>query len=161
MKSRLQRVDYIDNLIRTRCISSQQELLRLLREKGYEVTQATLSRDLKDLKTSKVPIEAGGYRYIIPEREEANVKMRASIERSIKGPDVGFHSRIVSVEFSDKMVIVKTRTGYAQSVAADLDRSFSNYFMGTVAGIDTVFVVSRPEATEDQVRKALREVERM
>ena len=77
MKNRKQRVELIVELIKNNCIGSQEELATMLAERGYNVTQATLSRDLKMLKTTKVPTDRGTYMYIMPDTNSLKDKLLA------------------------------------------------------------------------------------
>jgi len=151
MKNRKQRVDLIIELIQTRVIASQEELSRLLAEKGFEVTQATLSRDLKLLKTTKVPTDRGTYMYMLPDSNTLKDKMLASGQ--IDRESNNYKNEYVSLDFAGNLAIIKTRNGYAAGIAYDIDMSRMPEFVGTVAGSDTIFVairdgVSRRQATE-------------
>lgn len=84
MKNRKQRVELMVDLIKNKCIGSQEELARLLEEAGYTVTQATLSRDLKMLKTTKIPTDRGGYMYILPDSNSLKDKLLARGQLPIK-----------------------------------------------------------------------------
>lgn len=75
MKNRKQRVEMMVDLIKNKCIGSQEELARLLEEAGFSVTQATLSRDLKMLKTTKIPTDRGGYMYMLPDSNSLKDKL--------------------------------------------------------------------------------------
>ena len=97
MKNRKQRVELIVDLIRNRCISSQEELAGILAENGYHVTQATLSRDLKMLKTTKVPTDRGTYMYILPDTNSLKDKLLATGQMSI---NPNYQSGFISIEFS-------------------------------------------------------------
>lgn len=98
------------------------------------VTQATLSRDLKTLRTSKVATELGGYRYVIAANGTAADEVAAQAMNSVR------QAAILSVSFSTPLAILKTRNGYAGGVAYDIDELQSPVVLGTIAGADTVFV---------------------
>ena len=78
MKNRKQRVELMVELIKNNCIGSQEELAVELKKHGFDVTQATLSRDLKMLKTTKVPTDRGTYMYILPDGNSLRDKLLAS-----------------------------------------------------------------------------------
>lgn len=114
-------------IIRDHVISSQDDLLKLLRDDGFNVTQATLSRDLKKMNISKVAHPDHSFRYIIPEE---------SLPKT-KSDDRGF----LSLEFSGNLVVIKTLEGYASPLAVLMDNNPCDLISGTMAGRDTIFVV--------------------
>lgn len=151
MKNRKQRVELIVDLIRTQCISSQEELAGILAKNGYNVTQATLSRDLKMLKTTKVPTDRGTYMYVLPDSNSLKDKLLASGQASMAG---NYLSGFISVEFAGNMAVIKTRNGYAAGLAYDIDMSNSPEILGTIPGSDTIFAVLRDGVTHEQARQA-------
>lgn len=134
MKNRNDRLLEIRRLIGTREISSQEELMRLLEKQGYELTQATLSRDLKYLKVAKMPDDRAGYVYILPDRN------RAAGAKDLSGQSL---SGLVSVEFAQGMAILKTLPGHASSVAYTIDNLNAYEIAGTIAGDDTILLIPR------------------
>lgn len=150
MKNRKQRVELIVDLIRNRCISSQEELAGILAENGYHVTQATLSRDLKMLKTTKVPTDRGTYMYILPDTNSLKDKLLATGQMSI---NPNYQSGFISIEFSGHMAVIKTRNGYAPGLAYDIDMSKCPEILGTIPGSDTIFAVLREDVTHEQARE--------
>lgn len=149
VKNKKSRIQLIKELVRDYCIGSQNELSEMLSERGYNVTQATLSRDLKTLRITKVANDNGNYMYIIPAGNEIQDSLLRSGQSSITASqNVGF----VSIEFSGNIAIIKTRNGYAAGVAYDIDMSRVPEVMGTIAGADTVFAVLREGVTR---RRAL------
>lgn len=152
MKNRKKRVEVIVDLINTRCISSQEELAKLLNEAGYNVTQATLSRDLKMLKTTKVPTDRGTYMYMLPDTNIIKDKLLASGQLDLNSNNqTGF----VSLNFSKNMAVIKTRNGYAAGLAYDIDISNVPEILGTIPGTDTILVVLREDVTHDEAREIL------
>lgn len=137
-------------LINTHSISSQADLCALLVRNGVEVTQATLSRDLKTLRATKVPTDKGGYIYIIPDTNEIHNKM---LERGQAGSMAAQHTGPMSIEFSGNVAVIKTRNGYATGLAYDIDMSHSPEIMGTIAGADTVFAILREGVTHEEARE--------
>lgn len=137
-------------LVKGNCIGSQSELAERLAQQGINVTQATLSRDLKALKITKVASDRGGYMYIFPGTTELqSSKLMGDI------PVVGQHMGYASLEFSGNFAVMKTRNGYAAGLAYDIDMSFAPEFLGTIAGADTVFAILREGVTHEQARAAL------
>lgn len=153
MKNRKERVDLIIDLISSRCISSQEELSRILAEKGYKVTQATLSRDLKLLKTTKVPTDCGTYMYILPDTNALKDKFLASGQTKINPT---YQSGFISIEFSGNIAVIKTRNGYAAGLAYDIDMSKAPEILGTIPGSDTIFVALKDGVSHEKARELFR-----
>ncbi len=151
MKNRKQRVALIIDMIRNRCISSQEELGKLLAKEGFNITQATLSRDLKLLKTTKVPTDRG-YMYVLPDSNSLKDKLLASARPS----SANFMSGFMSIHFSKNIVVIKTRNGYATGLAYDIDMSRSPEILGTVPGSDTIIAVMKEDLTHDQIYEVFR-----
>ena len=151
MKNKRNRMQIIVELIQNECIGSQNELAMKLAERDLHVTQATLSRDLKALKISKVATDHGGYMYIIPDGREVQNKLRQH------GMDMPLHGNVgfQSVEFSGNFAVIKTRNGYATGLAYDIDMAHSPEILGTIAGADTAFAILREGVSHDQVRDFL------
>lgn len=134
MKQRNERLLEIRRLIANRNISSQEELMKLLMEQGYELTQATLSRDLKYLKVAKMPDDQQGYVYILPDREQP--------------PEVADQSGavlngLISIDFAQGMAVLRTLPGHASSIAYTIDNMDAYEIAGTIAGDDTILLIPR------------------
>ncbi len=128
-------------------IQSQATLRTHLMKNGFEVTQATLSRDLKQLKVGKVLTGDGSYTYALPESEiEAKSDF---IDDLLRG--------WLSIEFSANLGVVKTWPGHADSVAIALDNLDLPELLGTVAGDDTIILVLNEGATKEVLMKKLNE----
>lgn len=153
MKNRKKRVEQIVDLIRNRCIGSQEELASILSEMGYHVTQATLSRDLKMLKTTKVPTDRGTYMYILPDSNALKDKMLATGMASM---NANYQSGFISLRLSGNIAVIKTRNGYAAGLAYDLDMAAPPEIIGTIPGSDTIFAVLREDITHDQAMEMFR-----
>lgn len=150
MKNKRNRLQLIVELIKGNCIGSQSELAQRLQQQGINVTQATLSRDLKALKITKVAADNGGYMYIFPGTTELqNSRLLSGL------PVVGQHMGFVSLEFSGNFAVMKTRNGYASGLAYDIDMSHAQEFLGTIAGTDTVFAILREGVSHQQAREVL------
>ncbi len=115
-------------------IDTQDELIDRLRENGYNVTQATVSRDIRELKIAKMTTGKGTYRYVLPKQAESGsgVSFSAALIESI-----------ISVEAAQNLVVLKTYPGLASAVAAGIDRMNLHQILGCVAGDDTILVVMR------------------
>lgn len=150
MKNKKDRIAVIRDVIQSQSIGSQDELLKVLVTRGFEVTQATLSRDLKQMQIAKIATREGGYMYVMPDvAASAKNKVAPHIipPKTVAG--------VVSIECSQVLIVVRTKPGYASSIAYDIDMSGLPEVMGTLAGDDTVLVIPRGGYTTNQVAEAL------
>ena len=132
-------------IIGTKEIETQEELADALKKEGYEVTQATVSRDIKNLKLIKMQASSGKSKYFVSTGEQKNIINRLSNILS---------NTVLSVENVDKMVVIKTITGSAPITAEAIDNLESADIAGTVAGDNTIFILVRSiESAEDLVDK--------
>lgn len=134
MKSRLQRQVEIRKVIQEGNVRSQDDLLVELKARGFDMTQATLSRDLKEMQIAKVPHPAKGYVYVFPEGE---TKIRE--QNQINFLADGFRD----LRFSGNLAVLRTQPGYASSFAAVIDKANSWEILGTVAGDDTILIIQK------------------
>lgn len=129
------RQNQISKIIRNMPVHTHDELIDILKKEGYNVTQATVSRDIKELGLIKVPASDGSSVYSVPESASdtrtAHVDMIAD---SIKNISVALHT-----------VVINTYPGMAAAVAASIDSMMRNDFLGSVAGDDTVLIVTKSE----------------
>ena len=135
MKERNGRLKAIRKLIKGNRIESQEELLSLLNKEGFEVTQATLSRDLKLLKVGKIADGHDGYVYTLPTEEERQESEHIFIQDFLRG--------YISMECSGNMVVIKTFPGHASPVCNALDCMNFDEILGTVAGENCLFACLR------------------
>ena len=150
MKVKNNRLEALRLIISSQQLGSQDELLNALQKEGFKLTQATLSRDLKQLKVAKAASMSGHYVYVLPnETMYKRVSTPNSIREMMKVP--GF----VSINFSGNMGIIKTRPGYASSIAWTIDNSDIPEILGTIAGDDTIFIVIKEGVSHQQVVEAL------
>ncbi len=147
MKNKKTRLQLILELIKNHCIGSQDELARLLASNGHVVTQATLSRDLKMLKATKVATDMGNYMYIIPDSNDLQDTLLSQGQSTINAAQ---QASFVSLNFSGHCAVIKTRNGYASGLAYDIDMSKTPEILGTIAGADTVFAMLREDISHDQ-----------
>ena len=126
--NKIARQSKIKEVITTQEIGSQEELTQILREEGFETTQATLSRDLHELGIVRIPSE-NGFRYVFHQDQ---------MEQSLK-PLMAME--IINVSHNESTIIVKTMPGRAQGVAIYFDRWKDSHIIGTVAGDDTILIV--------------------
>jgi transcriptional regulator of arginine metabolism len=148
MGNRTERLLAIKNIISKLKVSSQDELLNILEEKGLNYTQATLSRDLKFLKVNKIADPEKGYIYELPEHHNP---ASATSEYAESYAAQGF----VSIQFSNNLGIIKTLPGYASSIASLIDRSNPFEIVGTIAGDDTILIIPHENVNDRDVIYAL------
>jgi len=148
MKNRVSRQLAIKKIIASSEIHSQEELLMKLHAQGFDLTQATLSRDLKTLKVAKVPLGDLGYMYVIP--EGVNVEARESNEEVNFLAD-GFRD----LDFSGNLAVMRTKPGYASSIAAVLDNAGLYEILGSIAGDDTILLVMREGVSPRDLKNSL------
>ena len=153
MKVKSNRMELLKMLISSKEMSSQEELLKALATEGYNITQATLSRDLKQLKVAKAATMSGKYVYVLPnETMYRRVSKAASMKEMLQS--TGFRS----INFSGNMGVIKTRPGYASSIAYNIDNSDIPQILGTIAGDDTIFIVKGVGVSNDEIIEELRQV---
>ena len=150
MKVKNSRLEALKMLISSMELSSQEEVLKVLEKEGFKLTQATLSRDLKQLKVAKAASMNGKYVYVLP-----NETMYRRVTTPRKATEMMQRSGYISVNISGQLAIVKTRPGYASALAYDIDNSDSHYILGSIAGDDTIFIALREGASRGQVLEAL------
>ncbi len=129
-------------------VGSQEQLLRMLREKGVTLTQATLSRDLKKMGIFKIPDGGEGYVYIVQEgitlqKNEQQLRVNYLAE--------GFRG----IRFSGNLAVIRTLPGYASSIAAVIDRADLPEILGTIAGDDTILIVQEQGTPPGQLLRRL------
>lgn len=149
MKNKNERLLQIRRLINNERITSQEELLNLLRKKGFSMTQATLSRDLKYLRVSKIYDEERGYVYYLPE-EDNHQPVTPWSGFLIEG--------FLSLEFAQDLLVMKTLPGYANSIASAMDSMNLIEIAGTIAGDDTILIIPRDGARKEDIQEQLGKV---
>ena len=140
MKSKNNRLDTIKMIISSKEIGSQEELLQELTKEGFRLTQATLSRDLKQLKVAKAANVNGKYVYVLPNDILYKRNHVQGVNEMMR--NTGF----VSLQFSGNIAVIRTRPGYASSIAYDIDNRENSLILGTIAGDDTIFLAARDNA---------------
>ena len=127
-------------------METQEELADMLKQRGICVTQATVSRDIKELRLIKVLAENGGYKYATVDKAEAGMK-----ERFVRI----FGDSVVGINTSANLVIVKTLSGSANAAAEAVDSMHWNDIVGTMAGDNTIFIAARDEKAVPDIVKRL------
>lgn len=148
MKQKNNRLEAIRKIIANNRIDNQDMLLQLLKEEGHDVTQATLSRDLKILKVGKISDGWSGYYYSLHENLE--------VENTEADYMQDVHRGIISIEFSGSMGVIKTKAGHANSVCYALDALNLPEILGTIAGDDTIFILLREGSTKEDLLEDFR-----
>lgn len=123
MSEKLYRQDLIKDLISNNEVSNQEELIKQLLAQEVIVTQATLSRDLRELKVSKLPNSKGNYIYQFTQTEPQEISTDSE-----------------TIAFSGNLGVLKTRPGFANRIAIEMDQLNSKEILGTIAGDDTIFI---------------------
>ena len=150
MKTKNSRLDAIKMIISSKEVGSQEELLQELLKEGFQLTQATLSRDLKQLKVAKAASMNGNYVYVLP-----NNTMYRRVTEPHSAPEMLMSDGVRGIEFSGNLAVIRTRPGYASSVAYDIDNHNFDEILGTIAGDDTILLVLREGCTRTSVLHAL------
>jgi len=148
MKNKRERLSVISEVLRMQVIGSQEELLDILRAKGYDVTQATLSRDLKVLKVAKTPLSNGAYKYVLPPQIKP-------ISDELNARNFTSHGAVLNLEFSGQLAVIKTKPGYASAIAWDIDNRATDEVLGTIAGDDTILLIPREGITREDISKTI------
>ncbi len=142
---RASRLALIEKLVRENVIGSQEELLRMMEGTGMKCTQATLSRDLRQVGITKGFDGSGGYRYLLPSgREETAEKLPGSDTVAITG-----------MTWARGLLLIKTPPGFASAVAIRIDRAGRYEIAGTVAGDDTIMLIPRDNISNEAVEECL------
>ena len=153
MKVKNNRLEALRLIISSQQLGSQDELLSALQKEGFKLTQATLTRDMKQFKVAQDPSRSGNYLYLLPnETMYKRVSSPNTIREMMKVP--GF----VSINFSGNIGIIKTRPGYASSIAWNIDNSDIPEILGTIAGDDTIFIVIKEGIKHQDVIDTLSDV---
>ena len=142
---KLRRHEAIIDLVNNQDINTQEELMENLQKQGFKVTQATVSRDIKELRIFKALGKDGKYRY--------STGGRNALDKT-SGFESLFASSVEEVDSAENIVVRKTMTGMAQAVCMSLDNIDFENIVGTIAGDDTIFVLCRNlKATEEMLNK--------
>jgi len=140
MADKINRKSVIQSLINTGRIHTQEELAEALSKKGIEVTQATLSRDIKEIGAIKVSDPVFGICYSIP---SAPIRRSSAVN-------------VESIDVSGQICVLKCKPGFAPIVASEIDKAGFEGIMGTIAGDDTVFAALTKQTSEDAAKAALK-----
>lgn len=135
----------IEKLVRENAITSQDDLLMLMEGAGMRCTQATLSRDLRQMGISRGFDGRGGYRYMLPGKED-------NVPELLPGPDT---EAITAMTWARGMLLINTSPGFASAVAIKIDRARRYEIAGTVAGDDTILLIPRDNISNEAIEECL------
>ena len=121
-------------IIEKNAIETQEELAAKLKEEGFDVTQATISRDIREMKLTKMSTESGKQKYTAIKNADSGIS-----DRLIRV----FRDAVIRMDFAQNMIVIKTLNGMAMAVAVAVDNLHNSDILGTIAGDDTVFCVAR------------------
>lgn len=150
MNSKIDRHNQIKRIILENKIASQDELLDSLRKEGFGLTQATLSRDLKEIRVGKLADPAKGSIYVL--HDQLN-----KINQPDNAPSIPVNS-VLSIVFSYHLCVIRTFPAFASTVATFIDNSQLPGIAGTVAGDDTILVIPREGYSQKDLLKTLESV---
>ena len=137
----------IQEIINNQVIHTQEELAELLRKAGFDVTQATVSRDIKEMGLIKVPTSEDDYRYAVPGTAQP-LSTPDRLKRRLR-------ETVVTVNDSENLVVLRTIPGNAQALASLINHSNWEEVIGTVAGDDTILLVVKPAGAVPSVRERI------
>ncbi|MBE6653757.1 MAG: arginine repressor [Ruminococcaceae bacterium] len=143
------RLDKIIEIITQNEVETQDELISYLKDAGYAVTQATVSRDIRELKLAKVMTGRGSYRYVLP-KEDKDTR-RIHITHALA-------ETITRVEVAQNIIVLHTYAGMAQAVALEVDRLSHPDILGCVAGDDTIIIVARDNTVATALSEQMQEM---
>jgi transcriptional regulator of arginine metabolism len=146
MANKRERQATILETIESRLVSSQEDLRKLLLQRGWDVTQATLSRDLRELRVARVPTPEGA-RYAVTD---------GSIEESRAALETLLPQLFLRIDAVSEMLVLRTVPGGAQPIAAALDGEGWSDVLGTVGGDDTILIICRSVGARDRVLKKIK-----
>ncbi len=143
-----ERQEAIRSMLKEQEIQTQEELAEALRNHGFSVTQATVSRDIREMRLIKKAGPNGGYRYAVPERN-ADTGTNDRMIRMLR-------ECMLSVESAGQMIVIKTLSGSANTAAEALDAMEMSGVLGSIAGDNTIFLVAREEETASAQAEKIR-----
>lgn len=149
--TKAQRLTKIKEIIAKNDIDTQSALAGALNSFGFNATQATVSRDIKELGLIKVPAENGKYKYAMPNDLEETKSVSSKILNV-------FCESVISINYSENIIVVRTLSGSANAAAALIDKLNVPEIYGCIAGDDTIMVVVSSAKTAPEVADKLRKI---
>ena len=159
MKIKNSRLEAIRLILSTHEIGSQEELLKELNKEGYTLTQATLSRDLRQMRVVKTVGTNGHYKYVLTRQQQQQQYKHEGAEgemRSIK--PLNEENGFISIKFSGNIAVIRTRPSYASTLAYHIDNCDFPEMLGTLAGDDAVMLVMAENVSKSALIKVLRTI---
>ena len=153
MKEKNSRLETLKLLISSQEIGCQEDLLKALSVEGFHITQATLSRDLKQLKVAKAASINGKYTYVLP-----NETMYKRIPTPRTAREMMKVSGFLNISYSGNLGVMKTRPGYASSIAYNIDNGGIEEILGTISGNDTIFIAFKEPYDQEEMTRRMQNV---
>ena len=153
MKEKNSRLEALKLLISSQEIGCQEDLLKALSVEGFHITQATLSRDLKQLKVAKAASINGKYTYVLP-----NETMYKRIPTPRAAREMMKVSGFLNISYSGNLGVMKTRPGYASSIAYNIDNGGIEEILGTISGNDTIFIAFKEPYDQEEMTRRMQNV---
>jgi transcriptional regulator of arginine metabolism len=147
LANKLERQATIREIVESRAVASQEELRKLLLQRGWDVTQSTLSRDLHEMRLARIPTQEGG-RYAFPDMGENS-------EPGTAGLEVLLPALFRKVDAVGELIVLKTVTGSAGPVAVALDAEDHPDVVGTIAGDDTILIICRSRPARERLLRRI------
>lgn len=140
----------LTRLLSEQDIAKQEEFVEILEQRGIQVTQATISRDIKELKLVKIPSATGGYRYSLPAQNDIEIAQK--LENLLK-------NAVKSVKRMDKFVLIKTMPGNASALSYLLDTYYAKELFGIMTDDDTILMIAKAQEARDLIYEEIRRYE--
>ena len=140
----------LTRLLSEQDIAKQEEFVEILEKRGIQVTQATISRDIKELKLVKIPSATGGYRYSLPAQNDIEIAQK--LENLLK-------NAVKSVKRMDKFVLIKTMPGNASALSYLLDTYYAKELFGIMTDDDTILMIAKAQEARDLIYEEIRRYE--
>ena len=131
-------------------VETQDDLIALLKDENYYVTQATVSRDIRELDLIKITTPSGKYKYTVGAHSTHEQSKRHNIGNAILGA-------VRSIDFGGNLIVIKTTPGMSDAVAIEIDNLSAHEILGCIAGDDTVFVAMRDDLSAERVCAKIKE----
>ena len=147
---KVERRSFILDLISKNEIETQEEILRHLKQNGYDVTQATVSRDINQLKLVKIQNGKGGYKY--------STGISGNIDDDVNRYRSIFSKTVLNIDYANNLVVVKCYVGMANAACAALDTMKHEGVVGTLSGDDTILIVMR---TQNEAARLVEELQKV
>lgn len=136
------------SIISEKDVKTQEQLTAELKGAGLKVTQATVSRDIKELGLIKIPLSDGSYKYAVARHEKPDNRENLSI----------FSRSVVDIRAAMHTIVVKTQSGMANAVAASIDTFLASEIVGTIAGDDTILIIAENPTRAEEMAAKLRKI---